>query len=318
LPLEFRTHDLLLPAAPNGLRFDLALARALPQYSRARLKSWIDAGKVLLEGEVPSARAKVFGGERVRIEALIESVACVEPESLALEMIYEDSALLVINKPAGMVVHPGAGNSSHTLQNALLSFDPALATVPRAGIVHRIDKDTSGLLVVARTIESQAVLARAIAAHEVERKYLGVCVGVMTAGRTIDEPIGRHRVQRTRMAVRPGGREALTDIRVLKRFGGHTLVRAELQTGRTHQIRVHLAHIGHPLVGDPVYGGRPRLPRGASSSLIGVLRNFRRQALHAEQLKLEHPSTGKTLAWTAPAPRDLRELIAALEAEGAA
>ena len=314
MPQEFRTHDLLLPQAIDGLRFDQALARALPQYSRARLKGWIETGKVLLEGTVPSARAKVFGGERVTIEAEIETVSMtVEAESLPLDIVHADAALIVVNKPAGLVVHPGAGNAAHTLQNALLGFDPSLAKVPRAGIVHRIDKDTSGLLVIARTIESQARLSKAIAAHGVERRYLGVCVGAITGGRSIDEPIGRHRTQRTRMTVRPDGREAVTNIRIVKRFAAHTLVRAELQTGRTHQIRVHLAHIGHPLVGDPAYGGRPRLPRGASDALISTLRAFRRQALHAESLGLEHPETGKFAEWSAPPPADFQELVAALE-----
>ena len=313
MPQEFQIHELVLPDAPQGLRFDQALARALPQYSRARIKDWIDAGKVRLEGAIPMARAKVFGGERVVVEAVIESAASqVEAEDIPLEIIHADREILIVNKPAGLTVHPGAGQANHTLQNALLAYDPALSRVPRAGIVHRIDKDTSGLLVIARTVESQIALTRLIGAHEVERRYLAICSGVMTAGRTIDEPVGRHRTLRTRMAVRSDGRDAVTHIRVLERFGAHCLVRAELETGRTHQIRVHLAHIGHPIVGDPVYGGRMRLPRGAPEHLRAVLQGFHRQALHAESLSLAHPATGRTMRWTVPPPADFQRLLEAL------
>jgi len=212
-------------------------------------------------------------------------------------------------------VHPGAGNAAHTLQNALLAFDPKLAVVPRAGIVHRLDKDTSGLLVVARTPEVHTALVAAISAREVDRHYIALCTGVMTAGGTVDEPIGRHRSLRTRMAVRGDGRPAVTHYRVLKRFRAHTLVRAELETGRTHQIRVHLSHIGFPIVGDPEYGGRRRLPAGASSELVAALEGFRRQALHAARLKLEHPVSGKEMAWEAPLPGDMEALLKVMEAD---
>ena len=310
MPQEFRIHELVLPEAPQGLRFDQALARALPQYSRARIKRWIDSGRVRLEGAIPNARHRVFGGERVALEAVLEAApSSVEAEEIPLEIVHADRALLVVNKPAGLTVHPGAGQASHTLQNALLAYDPSLASVPRAGIVHRIDKETSGLLVVARTVESHIALTRAIAAHAVERRYLALCSGVLTAGRTIDQPIGRHRSIRTRMTVRTDGRAAVTHIRVLERFDAHTLVRAELETGRTHQIRVHLAHIGHPIVGDPAYGGRMRLPRGASESLRAALQAFRRQALHAESLSLEHPITGRTLRWHVSPPADFQHLL---------
>lgn len=301
-----------------GLRLDQALARALPQYSRARLQSWIEAGAVRVDGQVPRPRDKVHGGEQVRIEARLEPETRVAAERMPLDVVYKDRGLFVINKPAGMVVHPGAGNASHTLQNALLALDPKLAVVPRAGLVHRLDKDTSGLMVVARTPEAHAALAAAIAEREVERTYLAVCLGVMTGGGTVDEPIGRHRSQRTRMAVRSDGRDAVTHYRVLKRYRGHTFVRAELETGRTHQIRVHLAHIGYPLVGDPVYGSRRRIPRGASEALIAVLDSFKRQALHATHLALAHPLTGRALEWEAPVPADMAKLIAALEADAKA
>jgi len=311
--VEFRTHSLDLPLDLAGMRLDQALARSLPQYSRARLQGWIEAGAVQVDGRRLRGRDKVLGGEKVLIEARIEATGGVAPQSLPLDVVFKDRALIVINKPAGMVVHPGAGNSGRTLQNALLAFDPKLAVVPRAGIVHRLDKDTSGLLVVARTPEVHAALVEALAERQVERHYIGLSVGVMTAGGTVDEPIGRHRSQRTRMAVRSDGRPAVTHYRVLKRFRGHTMVRAELETGRTHQIRVHLAHIGYPLVGDPTYGGRRRVPAGASQQLLTALAEFKRQALHAAHLRLEHPVTGREVEWDASLPADMERLVKAME-----
>ncbi|MGH8149586.1 MAG: RluA family pseudouridine synthase, partial [Steroidobacteraceae bacterium] len=268
---ELRTHEITLPADLSGLRLDQALARALPQYSRARLKGWIDLGAVLVEGRAVRGRDKVLGGERVRIEARLEADEAVAPEAMPVDVVFEDPSILVINKPAGLVVHPGAGNRSHTLQNALLALDPRLAVVPRAGLVHRLDADTSGLLVVARTVEAHARLVAALAAREIERRYLAVAIGVMTGGRTVAEPIGRHRTVRTRMAVRSDGRPAVTHLRVVRRFRAHTLVEAQLETGRTHQIRVHLAHAGYPIVGDKVYGGRRRIPRASGPALIEAL-----------------------------------------------
>jgi len=313
---EFRTHSVALSADLAGLRLDQALARALPQYSRARLQSWIEAGAVQVDGRALRARDKVLGGERVQIEARLQPAeGQVTPAAIPLEVVFKDRALIVINKPAGLVVHPGAGNSGHTLQNALLALDPKLAVVPRAGIVHRLDKDTSGLLVVARTPETHAALVAALSEREIERHYIALCTGVMTGGGTIDEPIGRHRSQRTRMAIRSDGRAAVTHYRVLKRFRAHTLVRAELETGRTHQIRVHLAHIGYPVVGDPAYGGRRRIPAGAGANLVALLTGFKRQALHAERLKLAHPVTGREMEWVAPLPEDMARLVAALEAD---
>ncbi len=297
------------------MRLDQALARALPQYSRARLQGWIEAGAVRVDGQVPRPKDKVQGGEHVRIQARIEPETRVAAEDLPVDVVYKDKGLFVINKPAGLVVHPGAGNASHTLQNALLGLDPKLALVPRAGLVHRLDKDTSGLMVVARTPEAHAALVEAISARDVERAYLAICVGVMTGGGKVDEPIGRHRTLRVRMAVRADGREAVTHYRVLKRFRGHTLVRAELETGRTHQIRVHLDHIGYPLVGDPVYGTRRRIPKAAGPELIAALDAFKRQALHATKLALEHPLTGKKLEWEAPMPPDMESLLKVLEAD---
>ena len=312
---EFRNHSLDLPLDLAGLRLDQALARLLPQYSRSRLQGWIDTGAVKVDGRQLRGRDKVVGGEKVLIEARVEPDRQVTAEEIPLDVVFKDRALLVINKPAGLVVHPGAGNAAHTLQNALLALDPKLAVVPRAGIVHRLDKDTSGLLVVARTPEVHTALVAAISEREVDRHYIALCTGVMTAGGTVDEPIGRHRSLRTRMAVRGDGRPAVTHYRVLKRFRAHTLVRAELETGRTHQIRVHLSHIGYPIVGDPEYGGRRRLPAGASPELVAALEGFRRQALHAARLKLEHPVSGKEMAWEAPLPGDMEALLKVMEAD---
>jgi len=310
---EFRNHALVLPASAAGLRLDQALARALPQYSRARLQAWIEAGSVRVDGRQLRAKDKVLGGEQVEVAARIDADERVAPEAQALSVVHQDRALFVINKPAGMVVHPGAGNPRHTLQNALLALDPKLALVPRAGLVHRLDKDTSGLLVVARTPEAHARLVSALAEREIERHYLAICSGPMTGGGTVDAPIGRHRTQRTRMAVRSDGREAVTHYRIVKRYRAHTLVRVQLETGRTHQIRVHLAHIGYPIVGDPVYGGRKRLPAGCSPALASALSAFPRQALHAARLALAHPTTGRELEWEAPIPEDMSRLLAAMD-----
>lgn len=314
-PHEFRSHELVVPAGAAGKRLDQALAQMLPQYSRERLKSWISGGAVRVDGAVMKPAEKVLGGELVRIEARIEADTRVLPEAIDLELVHKDRALFVINKPAGLVVHPGAGNSQHTLQNALLALDPKLKAVPRAGIVHRLDKDTSGLLLVARTLECHTALVAALARREIGRHYLAVCTGVLTGGGTVDEPIGRHKTQRTRMAVTRGGREAVTHYRLVQRFRAHTLVRAELETGRTHQIRVHLAHIGYPLVGDPLYAGRRRIPAGCSPALIEALTGFDRQALHAARLLLTHPVSGKEMDWEAPLPADMQRLLAALTAD---
>ncbi|HTV77195.1 MAG TPA: 23S rRNA pseudouridine(1911/1915/1917) synthase RluD [Steroidobacteraceae bacterium] len=315
MTVEFRTHEIGIPADLAGMRLDQALARLLPQYSRQRLQRWIEAGEVQVNGAVPRARDKVLGGEQVRIRAQLPAATTVGAESLPVTVVYEDEALRVIDKPAGLVVHPGAGNPTRTLQNALLGLDPALARVPRAGLIHRLDKDTSGLMVVARTLEAHTALVAQLAAREIERRYVAVCVGVLTGGRTVDEPIGRHRSARTKMAVRSDGRPAVTHLRIIERFRAHTEVLAQLETGRTHQIRVHLAHVGHPVVGDPVYGSRKRYPPGASEALRSALDGFGRQALHAAELGLEHPFTGEMLSWTAPLPADMRALLAALAAD---
>ena len=312
---EFREHALTLAPEAAGLRFDQALAQALPQYSRARLKTWIESGAVQVDGRPLRGKDRVLGGEQVRIHAQLPAQSRVQAEAMPLNVLFRDRAVLVIDKPAGLVVHPGAGNVRHTLQNALLALDPKLALVPRAGLVHRLDKDTSGLLLVARTPEAHTALTAAMAARQITREYLAVCTGAMTGGGTIDEPIGRHRTLRTRMAVRSDGRPAVSHYRIERRFRAHTLVRVTLETGRTHQIRVHLAHIGFPVVGDPVYGGRRRLAKGSSPALAAELQAFPRQALHAARLTLVHPFTHREHEWRSPLPGDMQRLIGALEAD---
>jgi 23S rRNA pseudouridine1911/1915/1917 synthase len=248
----------------------------------------------------------------VRVEAALAPDDSVAPERMPIKIAYRDKHLFVIDKPAGLVVHPGAGNRTSTLQNGLLALDPKLATVPRAGIVHRIDKDTSGLLVVARTIEAHAALVEMLRDHEVQREYQALCVGAVTGGGTVDAPIGRHRTDRLRMAVRPDGRPAVTHYRLAERFAHHSLLLVQLETGRTHQIRVHLAHIGHPLVGDPAYGGRRQLTADATPAQREALKSFGRQALHAGRLAFEHPITGKGIDVSSPLPADFRRLLAVL------
>jgi 23S rRNA pseudouridine1911/1915/1917 synthase len=315
MPPKFRVHELELPAHTAGERFDVALAAALPQYSRARLQRWIGSGEVLLAGRKVLPRQRLAGGEQVRVRAEYAVDERVGPEAIALNVVFEDEALLVIDKPAGLVVHPGAGNPSHTLQNALLAHDGALAMVPRAGLIHRLDKDTSGLLVVARTPETHRTLVEMLQKRDIQRGYLALVLGRPTAGGTINQPIGRHRTQRTRMAVRRDGREAVTHFRLEERFRGHTLLRVQLETGRTHQIRVHLAHLGFPIVGDGVYGGRRRQVAGADETLRAALQQFRRQALHAQRLAFDHPLSGRHHTFEAPLPQDLETLLDALRAD---
>jgi 23S rRNA pseudouridine1911/1915/1917 synthase len=315
MPPEFQTHMLELPSSAAGMRLDQALASALPQYSRARLQRWIRAGAVRIAGRAIRSRDRVQGGEQITVEAEFAPDLTVLPQALPLEIVYEDAALLVLNKPPGLVVHPGAGNRDHTLQNALLAHDPQLARVPRAGLVHRLDKDTSGLLIIARTPEAHTRLVTALAAREVGREYLALCAGLPTGGGRIEQPIGRHRSARTRMAVRADGREAVTHYRIEERFRAHTLLRVQLETGRTHQIRVHLAHIGFPVVGDPLYGARRRLSAGAAVGVNVALQDFARQALHAQRLHLRHPLSGKTQQFEAPLPSDMRQLLALLRAD---
>ncbi len=316
---EFQVIDLEIPAELAGQRLDSALARLLPEHSRTRIKGWIDAGQVQV-GRLPcKPRDVVSAGSRVHVRMqIVPPPSTVGPETIALKLVHEDRDVWVVDKPAGLVVHPGAGNPAHTLQNALLGRDPALAALPRAGIIHRLDKDTSGLLVIARTPEAQTSLSRQLLARTVSREYLAVCAGVMTGGGTIDEPIGRHRTDRLRMAVREDGRPAVTHYRVLERFRAHTYLRVKLETGRTHQIRLHLAHRRYPIVGDPVYGGRFARPRGAGDHLAETLRAFKRQALHAATLAFDQPRTGKRLTLQTPVPQDFARLLDALREDAQA
>jgi len=315
-----RTLETTIPESSRGERLDQALAGLFPDYSRTRLKAWIDAGRVRVDGQVRRPRDLVTGGERVRVEPELEAAHSTNAaaQEIALDLAYEDESLLVVNKPAGLVVHPGAGNPDRTLQNALLHHDPALAALPRAGIIHRLDKDTSGLLVVARDLATHTALTRLLAARDVAREYVAVAVGEMTGGGRVDAPIGRHAVDRLRMAVRADGRPAVTHYRVLTRFRGYTHVQVKLETGRTHQIRVHLAHAGFPILGDPLYGRRRSLPPAATPQLTQILRTFRRQALHATRLAFEHPRTGRMLEVVADVPADFAQLIDTLRADLAA
>jgi len=307
-----------IPDDLAGMRIDRVLAQLFPEFSRARLQQWLRDGQVRLDRLPPrSPREKVRGGEEVELSAVIEPDERWRPEAMPLDVVYEDEALIVINKPAGMVVHPAAGNRDGTLLNALLHHDPGLAAVPRAGIVHRLDKDTSGLLVVARTLSAQHILAAQIQARTISREYQAVVVGVMTGGGEVDAPIGRHPTLRTRMAIVARGRRAVSHYRVLERFRAHTHISVRLDTGRTHQIRVHMAHLRHPIVGDPVYGGRLRIPPACSPELNAVLRGFRRQALHAWRLAVEHPTRGEPMEWSADLPQDMRQLLAALREDAA-
>ena len=295
---------------------DQALARMFPEYSRSRLKAWILDKRVDVDGELLRPRDPVDAGATVEIRPPRDVAIDSQPEPMDLQIAYQDDSLLIVNKPAGLVVHPGAGNHRGTLMNGLLYQEPALAELPRAGIVHRLDKDTSGLLIVARTLTAHTALVRMLANRQVSREYLAVCVGVLTGGGTIDAPIGRHPVDRTRMHVREGGKPAVSHYRVIKRFASHTAVSVSLETGRTHQIRVHFAYRRHPLVGDPTYGARLAVPAGASAGLTEALRNFRRQALHAQHLAFTHPVTGEPVSVHAEPPQDLAELLRVLEENG--
>jgi len=305
-------HD-IVPESCLGKRLDQSIALMFPDYSRSRLKEWILDGKVQVNGEVQTrAREKMYGGEIIDINASVEAEIRFIAQDIPLTIVYEDDDILVINKPAGLVVHPGAGNPDGTVLNALLHYCPQLDVVPRAGIVHRLDKDTTGLMVVAKTIAAQTNLVDALQRREITREYEAIASGTMTAGGIVDQPIGRHSTKRTHMAVSFVGRPSVTHYRVLEKYRLHTRLRLRLETGRTHQIRVHMAHITHPLVGDPVYGGRPRPPRNSTPQLLECLRGFKRQALHAAMLSLFHPITGIEMTWHAEIPDDLLNLEALL------
>ncbi|MEG3193360.1 23S rRNA pseudouridine(1911/1915/1917) synthase RluD [Lysobacter sp. D1-1-M9] len=302
-----------VPDAAAGRRFDAVLAELFPDYSRSRLSAWIKSGDARLDGREVRPRDPVRGGEMVALTVVLDVQTRSEAEDIALDVLYEDEHVIVLDKPAGLVVHPGAGNPTGTLVNALLHRDPSLNALPRAGIVHRLDKDTSGVMVVARTLPAHTALVAQLSSREVHRQYLAVVVGALVSGGTAKAAIDRHPRDRIRMAVRDDGRDAVTHYRLRERFRAHTLLECRLETGRTHQIRVHMAHLKHPIIGDPLYGGPLKLPKGASEELIAALRGFRRQALHAETLEFAHPLSGEPVRCSAPVPADMQALVGALQ-----
>ncbi|OIO11735.1 MAG: RNA pseudouridine synthase [Gallionellaceae bacterium CG1_02_60_325] len=306
--------ELSVPLADGGLRLDQALAKLVPQYSRSRLQDWIGQGLVTVNGSPATVKHKVWGGERIWVSPQIHpSDQTSQAEDIPLDIVYEDEAIIVLDKPVGLVVHPGSGNWQGTLLNALLFHAPELKNVPRAGIVHRLDKDTSGLMVVAKTLVTQTALVRQMQARSVKREYLALVWGELDHGGTVDLPIGRHPSQRVKMAVIENGKEAITHYTIEANFPGCTFVRCRLETGRTHQIRVHLAYIGHPLVGDRVYQrGVPK----CVPQLRELLNGFPRQALHATRLALAHPLTGEQMEWESPLPEDMAELLDAIDEAG--
>jgi len=304
-----------IPDSMAGSRLDKALTALFPEYSRARLQQWIRDGSILVNGLSLRPKDKVKGGETVEINAQLEEAVAWKPQILPLVLLYEDEDLIVVNKPAGLVVHPGAGNQDNTLVNALLHHAPELAKLPRAGIIHRIDKETSGVLVVARSLTAHTSLVKQLQQHEFNREYQAIITGTLVAGGTIDAPIGRHPTHRTRMAVVDKGKPAVTHYRIIQRYRAHTHIRVQLETGRTHQIRVHMAYKRYPLVGDPVYGGRLKIPPNSSESFKNSLRKFPRQALHAIRLGLHHPKQEEWMEWTAALPNDMQELLAELETD---
>ena len=295
-----------------GKRLDQVAAEVFGDFSRARLQKWIRSGELRVDGQVQKPTLRVLGGEVLQLDAVPESHGDVLPERIPLDILHADDDIIVLDKPAGLVVHPAAGNPDGTLQNALLNYDAGLAALPRAGIVHRLDKDTSGVLVVARSLRAHNSLVEQLQTRDMSRIYRAVVLGEMISGGTVDAPIGRHPVDRKRMAVVARGRPAISHYRVVERFHGLTHISVALETGRTHQIRVHMAHIGHALVGDPVYGRASRRRRGMSDALAQLLRSFPRQALHAERIELIHPGSGELMRFTAPLPADFEALLAAL------
>lgn len=301
--------SLRVPASLAGTRLDQAAAELFNDYSRERLKTWINAGELTVDGQKVKPKTRLHGEEVLSLKAVLEEEGRFEAQDIPLDIVFEDDDVIVVNKPAGMVVHPAAGNPDGTLLNALLHHEPTLAQVPRAGIVHRLDKDTTGLMMVAKTLPAQANLVQQLQARTVSRQYDAVVIGTPVSGATVDAPIGRHPKDRKRQAVTASGKPAVTHYRVVERFRAHTHVRCQLETGRTHQIRVHMAHARYPLIGDPLYGGRPKLPPGAADSLKEILREFPRQALHARKLSFVHPRSGESMSFRAALPDDLLMLL---------
>jgi len=307
-------HALVTPAL-DGARLDQAAAALFSGYSRVRLQQWIKEGGLLVNGRQLRGKDRINAGDALVLETELAVEETHEPEAVALDIVYEDDDIIVLNKPVNTVVHPAAGNRTGTLLNALLHHCPELREIPRAGIVHRLDKDTTGLMVVARTLQAHRQLVKQLQRREVEREYEAIVIGVMTGGGTVDLPLGRHPVYRQKRAVIENGKEAVTHYRVLHRFHAHTHILVKLETGRTHQIRVHMSHIRYPLVGDPLYGGRLQIPRGCSNALVEALKQFRRQALHARRLGFEHPGTGEYMSWEAERPDDMQALLDMIQAD---
>ncbi len=304
-----------IPDEMAGYRFDKALATLFPSYSRARLQQWIRDGYVLANGTQLRAKDKVKGGEVVQVTAQQQEEVSWQAQVLPLTLLYEDEDLLIVNKPAGLVVHPGAGNQNSTLVNALLHHAPELAQLPRAGLIHRLDKETSGVLVVARNLTAHTHLVAQLQNREFIKEYQAIVTGVLVAGGTVDAAIGRHPTHRTRMAAVENGKPAITHYRIIQRFRAHTYINIQLVTGRTHQIRVHMAYKRYPLLGDSVYGRRLQIPPASSDTFKEILRTFSRQALHAARLGFIHPSRGELMQWAAPLPNDMRLLLTALETD---
>jgi len=305
---------IIIPERMTGQRLDVALSEMLPDYSRSKIITWIKSGEALINHKPFKPKDKVNGSEMVELTISQKQNNDWVGEDIPLNVIFEDDDIIVLNKAVGLVTHPGAGNWSGTLANALLHYEPKLATLDRAGIVHRLDKNTSGLMVVARNEKSQKYLVEQLQKHSVSREYSAIVYGHMVAGGTIDEPIGRDTKDRVKQAVSSHGKEAVTHYRVIDRYQNHTHIKAILETGRTHQIRVHLSHIGYPLMGDPMYGGKVRFPKKADVILKEAIVNFKRQALHARKLTLTHPISGELMSWKAPLPEDMLALLDVLSA----
>lgn len=299
----------------SGLRLDQAAAQLYPEFSRARLQQWIRAGELLVDGQQGRGKDKVLGGEALTLDQPEETLTRFDAETIALNILYEDESVLILNKPVGLVVHPAAGNYSGTLLNGLLAHCPQLSGLPRAGIVHRLDKDTSGLMVVAKTLQAHQDLVAQLQERTVSRLYDAVVQGVPTAGGTVNAPIGRHPVNRQKRSVGqgPDSREAITHYRIKGRYRSFTHLQCQLETGRTHQIRVHMAHVGYPLVGDQAYGGRMKPPKGAAPELLAFIQSYKHQALHARALGFNHPETGEYVEWESELPEDMRLLLSMLD-----
>ncbi|MGB1800375.1 MAG: 23S rRNA pseudouridine(1911/1915/1917) synthase RluD [Gammaproteobacteria bacterium] len=301
-----------VPEELDGKRLDQALAKLCPEHSRSRLQSWIKSGDVTVNKSNYKQRGEVNSGDIIEIDAEIHTGESYEAEAIELDIIYSDESIIIINKPAGLVVHPGAGNPNHTLVNALLNFDASLATIPRAGIIHRLDKDTTGVMVVARTLESHTFLVDQLQQRNIKREYQAIVFGQLISGGSIENKMGRHPVHRTKMAVTNSGKVAITHYKILKKYEHYTHLHVQLETGRTHQIRVHMSHMKHPIVGDPVYGNNKSIKKGVNPPLRDIIKNFNRQALHAFSLELPHPASKETVKFTAELPDDITRLIEVL------